>query len=121
MTKMRLTFKFFRLSESFSTLDFLVSLSEFSSLPNHVRPSFGASLRVRGGRHPILEHLRDDVVANDVEAVAKDANLHLLTGSNAAGKSTYLKQIVLLQILAQTGAFVPAAEVRGCPEMTSLL
>ena len=115
----------YRLSDGLSTLDFLASLAEFSSQPGFVRPTFGADkLRVSAGRHPILEHLvadREEVIANDVEAVAHVANFNLLTGSNMAGKSTYLKMIILMQILAQSGGFVPAkeAEFRVCDTIFS--
>ena len=61
------------------------------------------------------------MIANDVEAVAHVANFNLLTGSNMAGKSTYLKMIILMQILAQSGGFVPAKEVGERTECSSLL
>ena len=53
--------------------------------------------------------LPGDIVSNDILATPLEANFHVLTGPNMSGKSTYLKQIVLLQIMAQVGCFVPAA------------
>ena len=68
-------------------------------------------MHVTSSRHPILDKMDiagSDLVANDISAIPIEANFHVLTGPNMSGKSTFLKQIVLLQIMAQCGCFVPA-------------
>lgn len=88
----------YRLSDIVSALDVLLALAEVSQSPGYSRPSFGNSLIVQAGRHPILEYMAvDDVVPNDTSASVEN-NLLVLTGANMSGKSTYLKQIVLLQV-----------------------
>ncbi len=91
---------------------FQVSFANVSSADDYVRPTFSDKLQIVGSRHPILERLEtvSDVVANDVLAAPGDSNFHVLFGPNMSGKSTYLKQIILLQIMAQVGCFVPAAK-----------
>ncbi|KAI6185258.1 hypothetical protein M3Y98_00003300 [Aphelenchoides besseyi] len=71
------------------------------------RPRFGDQMAIRGGKHPLLDDTNDKVVPNDT-LVSMETRFCLITGPNMAGKSTYIKQICLLQVLAQTGCFVPA-------------
>ncbi|XP_011702971.1 PREDICTED: mutS protein homolog 4-like [Wasmannia auropunctata] len=98
----------FQLSADVAELDLILSLAEISSNAEYVRPSFGAKLELINSLHPIMELFNRDLpVANDVNASATH-NFHLITGPNMSGKSTYLKQIVLLQIMAQIGSYVPA-------------
>ncbi|KAL0130729.1 hypothetical protein PUN28_002386 [Cardiocondyla obscurior] len=98
----------FQLSADVAELDLALSLAQISSNPEYVRPSFGTKLELINSLHPIMEMFNRDLpVANDVEASATH-NFHLITGPNMSGKSTYLKQIVLLQIMAQIGSYVPA-------------
>jgi len=110
----------YKLSEVVSMLDMFIALADISSQSEYVRPSFSSEmLKVEQSRHPILEHLcayggrfaHKKVVANDIMADG-NANFHVLSGTNMAGKSTYLKQVVLLQIMAQLGCYVPAKD--GC-------
>lgn len=100
----------FKLSETLSILDLLVSFADVSSMPNYVRPRFGPFMAIKEARHPVLDKIDrpGDVVANDIMAAPLEANFLVLVGHNMAGKSTYLKQVVLLQIMAQSGCFVPA-------------
>ena len=73
-----------------------------------IRPEFTDTLAIRQGRHPILDKiLQDSPVPNNTYA-ADGSNFVIVTGPNMSGKSTYLKQIALLQIMAQIGSFVPA-------------
>ncbi|EGI61704.1 MutS protein-like protein 4 [Acromyrmex echinatior] len=91
----------FQLSADVAELDLILSLAQISSNPEYVRPSFGAKLELINSLHPIMELFNRDLpVANDVNASITH-NFHLITGPNMSGKSTYLKQIVLLQIMAQ--------------------
>ncbi|XP_018401348.1 PREDICTED: mutS protein homolog 4-like [Cyphomyrmex costatus] len=100
----------FQLSADVAELDLILSLAQISSNPEYVRPSFGSNLELINSLHPIMELFNRDLpVANDVNA-STTHNFHLITGPNMSGKSTYLKQIVLLQIMAQIGSYVPATK-----------
>jgi len=73
----------------------------------YVCPEFGDEIAVRQSRHPILDTMPLDIVANDIQA-DPFSRLHVLTGANMSGKSTYLRQVVLICIMAQLGSRVPA-------------
>jgi DNA mismatch repair protein MutS len=98
-----------------SELDALGAFAETARLHDYCRPHIGNDgvLFLRDGRHPVLEQsLRDErFVPNDTRLDA-EAQIALITGPNMAGKSTYIRQVALLALLAHTGSFVPAAEAR---------
>ncbi|RLV90652.1 DNA mismatch repair protein MSH3 [Spathaspora sp. JA1] len=92
-----------------STFDCILSLTAASLIPNHVRPNFTdeLSMDVRQGRNPIIEQLRENYVPNDI-SISYDKNRTLIiTGPNMGGKSSYVKQIALLVIMSQVGAYIP--------------
>ena len=98
-------------------LDVLLSLAEVAAHQGYVRPQLehGAGLEIVGGRHPVVEYALDgDVfIPNDTSLEADEAaRIILLTGPNMAGKSTYLRQVALIALLAQIGSFVPARNAR---------
>ncbi|HVB25335.1 MAG TPA: DNA mismatch repair protein MutS [Ktedonobacteraceae bacterium] len=98
-------------------LDVLLSLAEVAAHQGYVRPQLehGAGLEIVGGRHPVVEYALDgDVfIPNDTSLEADEAaRIVLLTGPNMAGKSTYLRQVALISLLAQIGSFVPARSAR---------
>lgn len=100
----------FKLSDDIGELDLLLSIAEISSLSGYVLPTFGKRLELRESRHPIMDiSSSDSPIPNDVVATTS-YNFHTITGPNMSGKSVYLKQIVLLQIMAQMGCYVPAKE-----------
>jgi len=90
-------------------LDVLSALAEVATLYNYVRPKVndGYAIIVRDGRHPTVE-ISTKFVPNDV-TLDKDSRVLIITGPNMAGKSTYLRQVALITILAQIGSFVPAS------------
>jgi len=94
--------------------DAIMSLAKVARRRGYVRPTINSSLRirVRDGRHPVLETgMRSgEFVPNDLDADPDTRQLLLITGPNMAGKSTYLRQVALIAIMAQIGSFVPAAE-----------
>jgi DNA mismatch repair protein MutS len=96
-------------------LDALGSFAETARLFNYCRPRVGDEgvVNIRDGRHPVLEqNLNEErFVPNDADLGA-NAQIALITGPNMAGKSTYIRQVALLVLLAHTGSFVPAAEAR---------
>ena len=93
-------------------IDVLCALSEVAQYHRHCRPVLNTSngFFVTNGRHPVLEQTLTDVkfVPNDTELDPETARLQILTGPNMAGKSTYIRQIALIAVMAQIGAFVPA-------------
>ena len=93
-------------------IDVLCALSEVAQYHRHCRPVLndGNGFFVTNGRHPVLEQTLTDVkfVPNDTELDPDSARLQILTGPNMAGKSTYIRQIALIAVMAQIGAFVPA-------------
>ncbi|APD08882.1 MULTISPECIES: DNA mismatch repair protein MutS [Thermus] len=87
-------------------LDVFAALAEVAVRHGYTRPRFGERLRIRAGRHPVVER-RTVFVPNDLEMAGE---LILVTGPNMAGKSTFLRQTALIALLAQMGSFVPAEE-----------
>ena len=97
-------------------LDVLSTFAETARLHRHVCPEVGDSgvLEIREGRHPVLEQTLSDgrFVPNDVRLDVEREQIGLITGPNMAGKSTYIRQVALIVLLAHTGAFVPATSAR---------
>src|SRR5690606_18395298 len=87
-------------------------LADLAALHGHVRPTVdeGTTLEIVEGRHPVLAATMgaSTFVPNDCRLDGEKRRLAIVTGPNMAGKSTYIRQVALLQILAQMGAFVPA-------------
>ena len=94
-------------------LDVLAAMSETARLFNYCRPLLNESraLYIKDGRHPVLDQVAggERFVPNDVALEPEQARLHIITGPNMAGKSTYIRQVALLTLMAQTGSFIPAA------------
>ena len=94
--------------------DAVMSLAKVARHRGYVRPTIntGLRIRVRDGRHPVLEAgmRAGEFVPNDLDAEPDTRQILLITGPNMAGKSTYLRQVALIAIMAQIGSFVPAAE-----------
>lgn len=99
-----------RLAAAVAQLDTLAALAEVAVLHGYVRPVLEMSPRldVQQGRHPVVERMLEGFVPNDVCLEPEVQRLVLLTGPNMAGKSTYLRQVALIALLAQMGSFVPA-------------
>ena len=93
-------------------IDVLCALAEVAQFHRHCRPVLNHEngFFVNNGRHPVLEQTLTDVkfVPNDTELDPDTARLQILTGPNMAGKSTYIRQIALIAVMAQIGAYVPA-------------
>lgn len=102
------------MAESLALIDVLAGLAETAALNRYVRPTIDESglLRILEGRHPVVEQLSPDVtfVPNDTFLDDDKNRLVILTGPNMAGKSTYLRQVALIVLLAQIGSFVPATQ-----------
>ena len=96
-------------------LDVLSAFAQVAETESYVRPvvTDGFDLEIIGGRHPVVERMmpRDRFIPNDVK-LGPDARMIILTGPNMAGKSTVLRQVGLIVLMAQAGAFVPATRAR---------
>ena len=103
-------------SLALAKLDTLLALAETAESRHFVRPRVdsGLTLAVTAGRHPVVEAVlgRGGFVPNDCEMDSETTQIKLLTGPNMAGKSTYMRQVALVVILAQMGSFVPADAAR---------
>ncbi len=103
------------LSGLLAELDALASLAQAASEHDYVRPLVDDStvLEIEAGRHPVVETmLGGQFIANDTRLDTEDCQLAIITGPNMAGKSTYLRQVALIVIMAQLGSFVPAKRAR---------
>lgn len=100
-----------------ATLDCLQSFAEVAVNHRYCKPAINRSgcISIKGGRHPVVERaLKDGFIENDTELDPKDNRLLILTGPNMAGKSTYMRQIALIVLMAHMGSFVPAREANIC-------
>jgi len=108
------------LADALADLDALVGLATVAATHDYHRPTVGAEgIHVEGGRHPVVERTQESFVPNDVhlsrgpvDGDDEDPFLAVITGPNMSGKSTYMRQVALIVILAQAGSFVPASAAR---------
>ena len=104
-----------RVAGALAVLDVLAALADVAEREGYVKPEVtdDFALEIRGGRHPVVERMmpRDKFIPNDV-VLTDEERVVVLTGPNMAGKSTILRQIGLIVLMAQTGSFVPASRAR---------
>ncbi len=102
-----------RTAKAIATLDVITSLANVASDNRYVRPDINLSsaIRIKDSRHPVVEVLLNDApfVPNDVNLDSNSDRVAIITGPNMAGKSTYMRQIALIVLMAQIGSFVPAS------------
>ncbi len=100
-------------AQALAALDVLAGLAELAERENYCRPQVDLSdqLDISQGRHPVVEKVLGPgrFIPNDLDMNSKDSRLMILTGPNMAGKSTYMRQIAQIVLLAQIGSYVPAA------------
>jgi DNA mismatch repair protein MSH4 len=98
----------FRICEGVAMLDMLASFAHLVSTQDYVRPQLSDTLAIRAGRHPIRAIIQEaKYVPNDVYAT-QQKRFQIITGCNMSGKSTYIRSVALMQVMAQVGSFVPA-------------
>jgi DNA mismatch repair protein MutS len=101
-----------RIARAVAELDVLSTLADVAAREGYVRPAVtdDFDLTITSGRHPVVERMmpRDKFIPNDLH-LPRDARMIILTGPNMAGKSTVLRQIGLIALMAQIGSFVPAS------------
>ena len=104
------------MAQQLARLDVFTSLAEAACLNRYTQPTVyeGGMIQITEGRHPVIEHLQvtDGFIANDTMLDLDTNRLLLITGPNMAGKSTYLRQVALIVLMAQIGSFVPAQSAR---------
>ena len=100
-------------AKAIATLDVFTSLANVASDNRYIRPDISHStvIRIKDSRHPVVEALLKDTpfVPNDVFLDSSSERVAIITGPNMAGKSTYMRQVALIVLMAQMGSFVPAS------------
>ena len=100
------------LARTLAQLDVLASLADIAQSEGWTRPTLGegTELRIDGGRHPIVEQAQESerFVPNDVQFTPDEQQMILITGPNMSGKSTFMRQVALIAVMAQMGSYVPA-------------
>lgn len=97
-----------------ATVDVLSSFAEIALRNDYIRPKFiqEQAIAIEKGRHPVIEKVLPEqqvYIANGIEMSSTDSSIAMITGPNMSGKSAFLRQVAIIQILAQTGAYVPAS------------
>ena len=99
-------------ANAYKTLDALLSLARVARMNNYVRPEISedGEIDITDGRHPVVESSLPDMafVPNDTHLNLTDRRMQIITGPNMAGKSTYMRQVALITLMAHMGSFVPA-------------
>ena len=99
----------FRISEGIAMLDMLASFAHLATTQDYIRPEITATLAIKNGRHPLREKIHSEkFVPNDVYAT-QQTRFQIITGCNMSGKSTYIRSVALMAVMAQIGSFVPAS------------
>ena len=105
-----------RTARAIANIDVFASMAEVASRNGYVRPVLdeGDEVAIKQGRHPVVERMLPpgDFVANDTGLASSGEQLIILTGPNMAGKSTYIRQVAVIVLMAQIGSFVPAESAR---------
>ncbi len=109
------------LADALANLDALVSLATVAAQYDYCRPKLleregrdGLEIDIDGGRHPVVERTQESFVPNDAH-LTNERRLAVITGPNMSGKSTYMRQVAQIVLLAQVGSFVPARAARLTP------
>lgn len=105
-----------RTAAGLAALDVLIALASVAGERNYCKPMVDESdvIEIRDGRHPVIEGMKlgERFVPNDTRLDGDENQVLMITGPNMAGKSTYMRQVALITLMAQVGSFVPAASAR---------
>lgn len=105
-----------RTAEAVAYVDVLQSYASVSRENNYVRPDISLEniIEIKDGRHPVIELMRRETpfTPNDTHLDTAESRLHIITGPNMAGKSTFMRQVAIITLMAQIGCFVPAKSAR---------
>ncbi|KAK2819998.1 hypothetical protein FQN49_007821, partial [Arthroderma sp. PD_2] len=98
----------FRISEAIAMLDMMAAFAYLQNMQDYVRPDLTDTLAIKAGRHPIREKIHSTrYIPNDVYA-SQQSRFQIITGCNMSGKSTYIRSLALMTVMAQIGSSVPA-------------
>ena len=98
----------FKTSDALALLDMLASFAQLVTTQDYCRPDLTTALGIINGRHPIMEKIRPEkYIANDAYAT-QQSRFQIITGCNMSGKSTFIRSLALMTVMAQIGCFVPA-------------
>ncbi|KAJ6164994.1 hypothetical protein N7470_003666 [Penicillium chermesinum] len=98
----------FRISEAIAMLDMLAAFAQLATSNDYLRPELTSALAIKAGRHPIRERIHSSkFIPNDAYATSQ-SRFQIITGCNMSGKSTYIRSVALMTVMAQIGCFVPA-------------
>ncbi len=104
-----------KITDKVSLIDALSNFAELARINRYVKPEIvngKGELTIKKGRHPVIEEISDEpFISNDTELDNKNNELIILTGPNMSGKSTYIRQVALITLIAQIGSFVPAEKM----------
>ncbi|MDO5708436.1 MAG: DNA mismatch repair protein MutS [Andreesenia angusta] len=105
-----------KVSRIIASLDSLLSLARAAYINNYNRPIItdGFEINIKAGRHPVVENMIEEnsFVSNDTLLDCDENRINIITGPNMSGKSTYMRQVALITLMAQIGSFVPADECK---------
>ncbi len=101
-------------AKAVATIDVLKGFAQIAVENDYIKPRVlkSSSIEIKGGRHPVVERMfqEEDFIPNDTHIDHNDKAISIITGPNMAGKSTYMRQVALISLMAQIGCFVPASE-----------
>jgi DNA mismatch repair protein MSH4 len=98
----------FKICEGIAMLDMIASFAQLVTSQDYVRPQLSDTLAIRAGRHPIREKIQNTkFIPNDIYAT-QQKRFQIVTGCNMSGKSTYIRSVAMISVMAQIGSFVPA-------------
>ena len=97
-------------ARNLASVDVVSSLADVAQLNNYIKPEVceGYDLEINGGRHPVVEKLVDESFVSNDCSFSEKMKMMIITGCNMSGKSTFMRQVAIIQLLAQIGSFVPA-------------
>ena len=98
----------FKIAEAIAMLDMISAFAQLVTMKDYCRPELTQTLAIKNGRHPIRETMSEKYVPNDAYAT-QQTRFQIITGCNMSGKSTYIRSLALMAVMAQTGSFVPAS------------
>lgn len=98
----------FKIAEAIALLDMVGGFAYLVTTQDYCRPELTQTLAIKNGRHPIRDKMSEKYVPNDAYAT-QQSRFQIITGCNMSGKSTYIRSLALMAVMAQTGSFVPAS------------
>ncbi len=105
---------FINISEKIAEIDVLTNFAHISRERRYTKPKISNENKIVAGRHPVVERIVENFTPNDTH-FDQDSMIHIITGPNMSGKSTYIRQVAIIYLMAQIGCYVPADEFHFNP------